>query len=86
MKLKKVLKGFNKRFDESAHGETVRVVDLERIDFKDELSSPHGIGSQDLRPHVTELLGTLSADGHEPQLLPLSMNPSDLAIRIVVKK
>ena len=87
MKVQKTINKFKKRFDKSAFGETVNVIDLTRGDFKENLSTPYGIGSQDLGEEANELLTKLGEDGYSPELLPLGYpSPSELNIRIVVKK
>tara|TARA_R110000772_G_scaffold3193_4_gene11540 strand:+ start:10179 stop:10712 length:534 start_codon:yes stop_codon:yes gene_type:complete len=80
------LRGILDKVKESRENEEdTCVVDVfERIDFNEELSTKHGFGFQDLKPHTGMILEYLTSK-YDVILTPVSMNPNNFSIEVTVK-
>jgi hypothetical protein len=85
-KLDKVLTTFYANYKKAKKGKMVSVTTLKRKDFKKQLSTCFGVGFQDLKKQPQELIKTLSCEGYNLHMIPVSIDYDDMTINVEVKK
>ena len=85
MNVQKKKEKFLKRLEKAENGETVKVINLKKKHFKDDLSTSVGFGWQDLKEEPKEFYKWLITEDHNIQTVPTNED-GEFGVKITLTK